>query len=105
MVRAHVPFIILEIGASIVEMVGCHATSVAPLRQKEENMKWPTEGGTTWSVATFTALINPHTQIVFNPRYLIMQKTKNGQNFCTFLLLGFSDTSQSHAHKLHLDGL
>jgi len=105
MVRAHVPFIILEIGASIVEMVGCLATSVALLRQKEENLKWPTEGGSTSNVATFIASINPHTQIVFNSRYLIMQRTKNGQNLCTFLLHSFNDTSQSHVHKVHLDGL
>jgi len=104
MVRAHVPFIILEIRASIVEMFGCHA-GVAPLWQKEFFLKWPTKGGTTWSVATFTTSINPHTQIVFNFRYLIMQRTKNRWNFCTFLVLGFSDTSQSHAHKLHVDGL
>jgi hypothetical protein len=105
MVRVHVPFIILETGALIVEMVGCHVIGVGPLWQKEENLKWPTKGGTTWSAATFIASINPHTQIVFNPKYLIMQRAKNGQNFCTFLLFGFGGTSQSYARKLHVNGL
>jgi len=93
MVRAHVSFIILKISTLMSKMVGCHAIGVTPLWQKEEILKWPTKGGTRWSAATFTTWIKPHAWIVFYPRYLIMQKTKNGRNFHTFLLLGFGDTS------------
>jgi len=91
MVKVHLLFIIVETRALLVEMVGCHAIDVAPLWQKEKKLKWPTKGGSMWSVATFTTSINPHSQIVFNPRYLIMQRTKNGRNIRTFLLLGFDD--------------